>query len=185
MMPTANAATPAIGFSTIVCGRDTSIFKNPTSATRSVVKKVIPGTAASVKIIEYAAKNAADEKVRGFAERVAKQHKEFVNVASGHAKRLNIAVVTDPDGRKMELTFERFGGRAEAIYEGTRSRGYYTADLRGSSVVVTIGKGDGHAGRGQGFDDGAADSPASTGHEGHLAGQAGVYERRWFHPEMQ
>ena len=40
--------------------------------------------------------------------------------------------VTDPDGRKTELAFERFGGRAEAIFEGTRSRGFYAADLRGS-----------------------------------------------------
>jgi hypothetical protein len=40
--------------------------------------------------------------------------------------------VTDPDGRTAELTFERFGGRAEAIFEGTRSRGYYTADLHGN-----------------------------------------------------
>jgi hypothetical protein len=40
--------------------------------------------------------------------------------------------VTDPDGRKTELTFERFGGRAEAIFEETRSRGYYTADIHGS-----------------------------------------------------
>lgn len=40
--------------------------------------------------------------------------------------------VTDPDGGKTELTFERFGGRAEAIFEGTRTRGYYTADVRGS-----------------------------------------------------
>jgi hypothetical protein len=41
-------------------------------------------------------------------------------------------VVTDPEGRKTELTFERFGGRAEAIFEGTRSRGYYTAEIHGS-----------------------------------------------------
>jgi hypothetical protein len=41
-------------------------------------------------------------------------------------------VVTDPEGRKTELTFERFGGRAEAIFEGTRARGYYTADVHGS-----------------------------------------------------
>jgi hypothetical protein len=41
-------------------------------------------------------------------------------------------VVTDPDGRKTELSFERFGGRAEAIFEGTRSRGFYTAEIHGS-----------------------------------------------------
>jgi hypothetical protein len=39
--------------------------------------------------------------------------------------------VTDPEGRKSELTFERFGGRAEAIFEGTRARGFYTAEVRG------------------------------------------------------
>jgi putative membrane protein len=64
--------------------------------------KVVPGTAASVKIIEYAAKNAADEKVRDFAERVAKQHQDFVKTASEHAKRLKIAVVTDPDKDSKE-----------------------------------------------------------------------------------
>ena len=41
-------------------------------------------------------------------------------------------VVTDPEGRKAELAFERFGGRSEAIFEGTRSRGYYVAEVRGS-----------------------------------------------------
>ncbi|HKA06755.1 MAG TPA: DUF4142 domain-containing protein [Gemmataceae bacterium] len=61
------------------------------------LSKVIPGIAASVKIIEYAAKNASDDKVKDFAERVAKQHKESVKTASEHAKRLKIAVVTDPD----------------------------------------------------------------------------------------
>ena len=68
-----------------------------TNADQAFLTKVIPGTAASVKVIEYAAKNATDEKVRDFAERVAKQHQEFVKTASGHAKRLNIAVVSDPD----------------------------------------------------------------------------------------
>ncbi len=38
------------------------------------LKKVIPGIDASVKIVEYAAKNASDAKVKDFAERVAKQH---------------------------------------------------------------------------------------------------------------
>jgi len=58
---------------------------------------VVPGVATSVKVIEYAAKNASDEKVRDFAGRVTKQHKESVDAASGHARRLNIAVVSDPD----------------------------------------------------------------------------------------
>ncbi len=61
------------------------------------LSKVIPGIAPSVKIIEYAQKNASDEKVREFAERVAKQHKESVKTASENAKRLNVEVVADPD----------------------------------------------------------------------------------------
>jgi von Willebrand factor type A domain/Aerotolerance regulator N-terminal len=40
--------------------------------------------------------------------------------------------VIDPQGVKSDLTFERFGGRAEAVFDGTRSRGYYTADIHGS-----------------------------------------------------
>ena len=71
--------------------------KEKADADANFLTKVIPGTAASVKIIEYAGKNAADDKVRDFAERVAKQHKEFVKTATAHANRLNIAVVTDPD----------------------------------------------------------------------------------------
>ena len=43
--------------------------------------------------------------------------------------------VTDPEGRKTELTFERLGGRAEAIFEGTRTDGYYTAEIQGSRGV--------------------------------------------------
>ena len=61
------------------------------------LSKVIPGIASSVKIIEYAQKNASDEQVRDFAQRVATQHKESVKTASEHAKRLNVAVVADPD----------------------------------------------------------------------------------------
>lgn len=71
--------------------------KGMADADEVFLTKVIPGTAASVKVIEYAAKHATDEKVRDFAQRVAKQHAEFVNTASGHAKRLNIAVVTGLD----------------------------------------------------------------------------------------
>jgi putative membrane protein len=76
--------------------------KQKADADTDFLTKVIPGTAASVKIIEFAEKNAADEKVRDFAERVAKQHKDFVKTASENAKRLKIAVVTDPDKDSKE-----------------------------------------------------------------------------------
>jgi len=65
--------------------------------------KAVPGIAASVKIIDYAVKNASDARVREFAGRVLKQHKESVQIASAHAKRLNIAVVTDPDKDSKEM----------------------------------------------------------------------------------
>ena len=76
--------------------------KQKANADTDFLTRVIPGTAASVKIIEFAAKNASDEKVRDFAERVAKQHKEFVKTASENAKRLKIAVVSDPDKDSKE-----------------------------------------------------------------------------------
>ena len=71
--------------------------KEKANADAIFLTKVVPGTAASVKIIEYAAKNASHGEVRHFAKHVAKQHQEFVKTASEHAKRLKIAVVTDPD----------------------------------------------------------------------------------------
>jgi predicted outer membrane protein len=77
--------------------------KEKPNADTVFLTKVIPGTAASVKIIEYAAMHAADDRVRDFAERVAKQHKGFVKTASEHAKRLKIAVVTDPDKDSKEM----------------------------------------------------------------------------------
>lgn len=64
--------------------------------------KVVPGIAASVKIIEYAEKDASDKNVKDFAQRVLKQHKESGKTASDHATRLNIAVVTDPDKDSKE-----------------------------------------------------------------------------------
>ncbi len=67
------------------------------------LKKVIPGIDASVKIIEYAVKNASDKKVKDFAEHVAKQHKGAVKTASDHAKRLKVVVVTDPDKDSKEM----------------------------------------------------------------------------------
>ena len=73
-----------------------------TNADANFLTKVIPGTAASVKIIEYAAKNASHGEVRHFAKHVAKQHQEFVKTAREHAKRFKIAVVTDPDKDSKE-----------------------------------------------------------------------------------
>jgi predicted outer membrane protein len=68
------------------------------------LKKVIPGINASVNIVEYAAKNSSEENVKGFAERVAKQHKGAVKTAIDHAKRLKIEVVTDPDKDSKEMS---------------------------------------------------------------------------------
>jgi putative membrane protein len=59
---------------------------------------VVPSIAASVKIIDYEVMNTSNEKVKEFAGRVLKQHKESVQTAGGHAKRLNVAV--DADGGK-------------------------------------------------------------------------------------
>jgi putative membrane protein len=77
--------------------------KQKGNADAEFLTKVVPGIAASVNIIEYSAKNASDEKVKDFAERVAKQHRESVKTASAHARRLNIAVVTNPvkDSKEM------------------------------------------------------------------------------------
>jgi len=65
--------------------------------------KVVPSIAASVKIIEYAQKNASDETVRDFAQRVLTQHKGSVKTASEHAKRLNVAVDTDGGKDSKEM----------------------------------------------------------------------------------
>lgn len=64
--------------------------------------KVIPGIDASVKIVEYAAKNASDATVKAFAEHVAKQHKGAVKIASDHAKRLKVEVASDPNKNSKE-----------------------------------------------------------------------------------
>jgi putative membrane protein len=74
--------------------------------------KVVPGIAASVKIIDYAVKNGSDEKVREFAERVLKQHRESVKTASEYAKRLNIAVDThgDKDSKEMIAKLSKLKG---------------------------------------------------------------------------
>ena len=73
-----------------------------TNADAEFLTKVVPSIAASIKIIDYAMTNASDPKVKEFAERVLKQHKESVKIASEHAKRLNVAVVADPDKDSKE-----------------------------------------------------------------------------------
>jgi hypothetical protein len=40
--------------------------------------------------------------------------------------------VADPKGTPTDLKFERFGGRGEAIYEATREKGFYIAEVKGS-----------------------------------------------------
>jgi putative membrane protein len=76
--------------------------KEKTNADKEFLTTELPGTDASVKIIEYAAKNASHGEVRHFAKHVAKQHQEFVKTAREHAKRFKIAVVTDPDKDSKE-----------------------------------------------------------------------------------
>jgi putative membrane protein len=63
----------------------------------------IPGVTAVAKVSEYAMKNASDEKVRDFAESVAKEHKEFVKTTAEIAKRLKISVVTGSDKESKEM----------------------------------------------------------------------------------
>jgi putative membrane protein len=73
------------------------------NADAEFLTKIVPSIAASIKIIDYEVTNGSDEKVKEFAGRVLKQHKESVGIASGHAKRLNIAVVADPDKDSKEM----------------------------------------------------------------------------------
>ena len=77
--------------------------KEKADADAEFLTKVVPGIAASVKIIEYEVTNTSDEKVKEFAERVLKQHKESVKTASEHAQRLKVAVDTDgaKDSKEM------------------------------------------------------------------------------------
>ena len=73
------------------------------NADAQFLTKVVPSIAASIKIIDYEVTNTSDEKIKEFAERVLKQHEESVKTASEHAKRLNIAVVIDPDKDSKEM----------------------------------------------------------------------------------
>jgi putative membrane protein len=77
--------------------------KEKADADAEFLTKVIPGIAASVKIIDYAQKNASDDKVKEFAGRVGKQHKGSAEIASGHAKRLKVEVTTDADKDSKEM----------------------------------------------------------------------------------
>ncbi|OWK42013.1 putative exported protein [Fimbriiglobus ruber] len=72
-------------------------------ADTAFLTKVIPGIAASIKIIEYSEKNSSDEKVKDFAERVAKQHKGALKTAKEHAKRLKVEASADPDKDSKEM----------------------------------------------------------------------------------
>jgi putative membrane protein len=67
------------------------------------LKAVVPAIAASVQIIDYEVKHGSDGKVREFAERVLKQHKESVKTATGHARRLKIEVRTDGGDDSKEM----------------------------------------------------------------------------------
>jgi putative membrane protein len=86
--------------------------KAKASADAEFLTKLVPGIAASIQIIDYAAKNTSDEKIQDFARRVLKQHKESVKIASGHAKRLNIVVDADgeKDSKKMLAKLSKLKG---------------------------------------------------------------------------
>ena len=77
--------------------------KEKANADAEFLTKVVPSIAASVKIIEYEVKNTSDEKVKEFAERVLKQHKESVKTASEHAQRLTVAVDAKGDKQSKEM----------------------------------------------------------------------------------
>jgi len=95
----------AVALSALLLSSETSVQaqEDKADADATFLTKVIPGIAASVNIIEYAGKNTSDEKVRDFAERVAKQHKGALKTANEHAKRLKIAVVSDPDKDSKDM----------------------------------------------------------------------------------
>lgn len=55
--------------------------------------KAFTGGVAEVRLSEYVAKHAADEKVRDFADRLAKDHKALNTTLGENARRLKVAVV--------------------------------------------------------------------------------------------
>ena len=77
--------------------------KAKSHADTEFLTNVVPGIAASVRIIEYEVTNTSDEKVKDFAVRVLKQHTESIKTASGHAKRLNVVVDADGDLESKQM----------------------------------------------------------------------------------
>lgn len=77
--------------------------KEKGSADAEFLTKVVPSIAASVQIIEYEVKHTSDATVKEFAERVLDQHKGSVKTATGHAKRLNVAVDTEGNKESKEM----------------------------------------------------------------------------------
>jgi len=70
------------------------------SDTDFLSKAMVCGTE-EVNTAEYAAKHASDEKVKDFAQRLAKDHRDLNNSMAQNAKRLKRAVVTgvEKDGK--------------------------------------------------------------------------------------
>jgi len=105
-VPMKTLNTVALSALAIVLASTTSVRaqqKQKNDADAEFLTKVVPGIAASIKIIDHEVKNTSDEKVREFAERVLKQHKESVKTASGHAKRLKVSVDTDGEKDSKEM----------------------------------------------------------------------------------
>src|SRR4051794_15162596 len=88
-----SALTLALGSATPVRAQE----KAKSNADAEFLTMVVPGIAASVRIIDYEVKKTSDDEVKDFAGRVLKQHKESLKTASGHATRLNIGVDADGD----------------------------------------------------------------------------------------
>lgn len=72
------------------------------SADAEFLGKVVPGIAASVKIIEYAEMHASDDKVKEFAKEVHKQHEGSLKTASEHAMRLKVKATADGEKGSKE-----------------------------------------------------------------------------------
>jgi len=64
--------------------------------------KATRGGVAEVRVSEYAAKHASNEKVREYAERLVKEHQALNNVIAKNATRLKVAVVAglEPETRE-------------------------------------------------------------------------------------